>query len=274
MRSPLVSVLMAVKNPHPVYFTEAVNSILRQTLTDFEFLIMEAPSQRSAKKLLKGIEDPRIRYVQDARWTHVNDQRNHGLSIAQASLVAIIDADDVAEPCRLERQVAYLLRNPGIDVLGSQISVIDGAGRHLGYRSFPLTHAMIVAAMRKLNPISNPSVVFDRAKVIAAGAYQYTKYPAEDYELWCRLAKERLRFATHPQALLRYRLHGEQVKAHALRATIQGAIDVKSTYWGTEMTLDEKLRLWAERSLLLFPMKLVYAALQRFWYSDSLCVEN
>ena len=96
--TPLVSVVMAVYRPHPVYFPEAVRSVLTQTVSNLELVIVEDPSPASGVDMLKGIDDPRVRHHVNSTRTCLVDQRNLCVAKARSDFVAILDADDVAEP--------------------------------------------------------------------------------------------------------------------------------------------------------------------------------
>src|SRR5947207_11341680 len=113
--APSVSVLMPVLNPHPVYFREAVQSILAQERADLELVIVEDPGERSAAELLPA--DPRIRHVRNPERTSLVDQRNRALAEARADFVAMLDADDIAEPARLATQLAFLRDHPEVGVV-------------------------------------------------------------------------------------------------------------------------------------------------------------
>ncbi len=257
MAKPLVSVLMPVYNPHPLYFRQAVESILNQTLPDWELVIVEDPSTRSAADLLNDFADPRIRHFVNPHRTSLVAQLNRCLQEARAELVACQDADDISEPDRLEKQVAFMEAHPEVTVLGTQLAVIDGNDRLLGYRRYPCEHDAILAAMPRFNPIANPSVMFRRRAVLEAGGYQYAKFPkVEDYDLWCRLAKQGARFANLPDALVRYRVEWERM-AGKTSGTLQGTLEIKRRYWGAEMDARARLRWWAERALLWLPPRLI-----------------
>jgi glycosyltransferase involved in cell wall biosynthesis len=248
---------MPVLNPHPVYFPAAVASVLGQSFGDFELLIVEDPAPRSAAELLAGLTDPRVRHVRNARRTGLVDQLNQGLELARGGLIARFDADDLCHPDRLRQQVEWLDRHPEVAVLGSQLAVIDHDGRTVGYRSYPLTHEEIVAALPRYNALAHPSTLYRREVVLSAGGYQYRKYPAnEDYELWCRLASRGIRLANHPETLLRYRIHPEGMKAEKLRGIIRGTLEVKAMYW-RRAGWPAAFRRWGERALLGLPPGLV-----------------
>ncbi|MGH7819587.1 MAG: glycosyltransferase family 2 protein, partial [Candidatus Binatia bacterium] len=136
-RRPRVSVVMPVLKPHPDYFPQAVESVLGQTLREIELLIVEDPSDRPAAELLSRYADPRIRHFENPTRTSLVEQRNRGIEEARAPYVAFLDSDDVCEPARLEKQLAHLEAHPEIDVLGSQLVIIDGNGAIHGYRYYP-----------------------------------------------------------------------------------------------------------------------------------------
>ena len=257
-KSPLVSVVMPVLNPHPVYFVEAVRSVLEQTLEELELVIVEDPSPRSAESLLAAFSDPRIRFERNPERTSLVDQRNLALRRAESDLVACLDADDVCEPERLQKQFDRLQSDERTTVLGGQLSIIDDTGRHVGSRHYPREHEAIVAAMRRYNPIAQPAVMFRKKAILDSGGYRYAKYLGlEDYELWCRLAQRGAQFANHPDSLVRYRVHPEGLKSAKLRGMILGTLDVKRQYWQDQMDWTSRMRMNVERILLWLPPALV-----------------
>jgi glycosyltransferase involved in cell wall biosynthesis len=249
---------MPVLNPHPVYFPQAVQSVLSQTHRDLELIIVEDPSERSAQGLLAPFHDSRIRHLTNPTRTSLVKQLNRGLNEARGELVARLDADDIAEPERLAKQVAFLNAHPDVTVLGSQMTIIDIAGNVLGYRHYPRSHEAIFRSLCRFNPMGHPTVMFRKAAILKAGGYQYDRYPAtEDYELWSRLATIGHRLANLPEPLLRYRIHPEGMKTAKLRGILRGTLEIKRRYWGDHMDLRARARMWAERLLLWMPPWLV-----------------
>jgi glycosyltransferase involved in cell wall biosynthesis len=269
--SPLVSVVMVVLDPDPVYFPQAVQSVLRQTSPDLELIVVEDPSARSAGEFLSRCPDPRVRHVANPRRTSLLEQRNRGLAEARGDFVAVLDADDVWEPDRLEKQLAFLRDHPEVGVVASLIRIIDEAGRVCGARVFPLRHEEIARALRRFNPICQSSVLMRTDLVREAGGYRL-KEPTgvEDYELWCRLARRGVRFATYPEALVRYRLHPGQLKATRMRDLLLGTVLVKEMHWRGQADLGDRLRVWLERALLWLPPRLVLGLLARTCYRHTL----
>ncbi len=256
---PLVSVVMTVLDPDPRYFREAVASVLAQDYTNLELVIVEDPSPRSAGEMLKSFSDPRIVYVANPDRTSHSRQRNQSLALARGELVATLDADDVSEPTRISRQVRFFQEHPEVTVVGTQLDMIDAEGRMVGSRVYPTTHEAILAAMPRFNPIAQPSVMFRKDAIVAAGGYGYDRYPAvEDYDLWSRLAKSGVRFANLPEPLLKYRLHPGGMKATRLKGILRGTLDVKQRYWRSQLGLRGHARMVLERLLLCVPPAITY----------------
>jgi glycosyltransferase involved in cell wall biosynthesis len=258
MTGPSLSVLMPVKNPHPVYFPAAVRAILAQTYQDFELIVSEAPGTSSAKELLKSFSDPRIVHESLAPGSLLVDQRNHGFDRARAKLVALADADDLCHATRFEKQVAFLKAHPEIDVVSCQLEVIDAQGRRLGYRTYPTDHEALYRCMPRFNPIAQPGVTCRRDTVTAVGGYQYRRFSVNsDYELWSRLMKRGAKFAVHPEALVSYRIHPGAIKASKLRDVLRATVDIKKTYWAEEMSLLARCRASAEHGMQFLPGRVV-----------------
>jgi glycosyltransferase involved in cell wall biosynthesis len=246
---------MPVYDPHPLHFRQAVDSILSQTIPDLELLIVEDPSPRPAGPLLAEYRDPRIRHLLRPIKGTIVESLNDGLAEARAPWIARADADDVCENDRLGKQLAFVREHPEIDVLGSQIAVMDGEGTVRGTRDYPLGHEEIVRGLARYNTLAHPSVLYRRETVLEAGGYR--GFFTEDYELWSRLARQGARFANHPEALVRYRVIPEGIRCAKVRDTLRGTLEVKRLHWRGAMDLGARLRLWAERLLLCLPPPLV-----------------
>ena len=258
MNQPLVSVVICVIDPHPVYFAEAIESILHQTLKDLELIIVEEPSSAEAKDILTQFDDGRIRHFLHPVRTSLIEQRNRGIEYAKSNLIAVLDSDDIAEPDRLEKQVSYLNSHPEIGVLGTQLHLINTEGKTIGYRHYPTDTEVITETMKLFNPIGQPSVMYRKPQVKAMGGYKYRRYSVNsDYELWCRLASKGVKFANLKEALVRYRIHPMGMKTMKLREVVKATIDIKQQYFSGQMGPNALLRLWVEKMLLLLPPRLV-----------------
>ena len=205
--APLVTVLMPVRNG-AAYLETAASSILRQTLAALELLVVDDGSADATPSILARLAaaDARVRVLrQDAEGLVA--ALNRGLREARAPLVARMDADDIAAPHRLERQMAAM--DPGVALAGSAWRVIGAAGEVRRVVRPPLTDGEIRAAQRNTNVIGHPTVMLRRDAVLALGGYRPAFLLAEDYDLWLRLL-DRHRAICLPEALLDYREHPGQ----------------------------------------------------------------
>ena len=118
MQKPLVTVLMPVYNGEK-YLREAMDSILKQTLTNFEFLIIDDGSKDSSVKIINSYNDPRIKLVKNEINLGISKTLNRGIELASAELIARMDADDISYPSRLQKQYDYFTNNPECALLST-----------------------------------------------------------------------------------------------------------------------------------------------------------
>jgi glycosyltransferase involved in cell wall biosynthesis len=206
MTTPAVTVLMPVYNADR-FVAETVDTILAQTFGDFEFLIINDGSTDRSLEILQGYagRDPRIRLVSRPNTGYVA-ALNEGLELNRSEFVARIDADDLADPRRLELQVARMRQEPRLVALGSSASAIDEYGLPLGDYSVPLTHEEIEAHhLRGSSAIHHPAVMLRPEAVKQVGGYRRELMPCEDFDLWLRLG-EVGRVENLPEKLLTKRL--------------------------------------------------------------------
>jgi hypothetical protein len=182
--SPAVSVVMAARNEAAV-IGRAVESILGQTLGNWELLVVDDGSDDETATIVERYHDPRIRVLRKAA-TSLPSSLNHGLRAASAPLVARQDADDVSFPERLERQVEFLARRPEVVVLGAAWREVDAAGHPARPRTRVVAGSLDRCVVR-FNPIAHTTAMFRRAAVEAIGGYDENLPYAADYDLWLRL---------------------------------------------------------------------------------------
>jgi glycosyltransferase involved in cell wall biosynthesis len=210
-QTPAISVIMSVHNGEQ-YLAEAVESILAQTLGDFEFIIIDDGSTDNTPTLLREYQaaDGRICIV-----THANrgltKALNEAIHLARAPLLARMDADDISLPNRFERQVAFLRAHPMVVCVGADHELIDGGGRLLTVLRQPSDNATVqTLALQGRIAICHPVVMMRRQAVIEAGGYDEQFAVAQDLDLWLRLG-EVGELANIPEVLLKYRQHAESV---------------------------------------------------------------
>lgn len=211
MSSPLVSVLMPVYNAQR-YVAQAIESILQQTFTEFELIILDDGSTDRSLQILQryAARDPRIRLISREN-CGIAATRNQLIAEASAELIAVMDADDVALPQRLARQVNFLQQHPQIICLGSSYELIDARGRQITTLAVPLQHAEIERqALAGHASVFQPCAMMRRTAVMQIGGYDTSLKLASDLDLWLRLS-EIGELANLAESLVQYRLHAESV---------------------------------------------------------------
>jgi len=229
---PIASVLMPVYNGE-AYLAEAIESVLGQTEKNIEVVAIDDGSTDSSRAILRrfALQDPRVRVFEEKHRGLV-PALNRGLEVARGKYICRLDADDIAMPDRVEIQVRFLDAHEDYVLVGGQATVIGQAGETIGTREQPFSHDEIEAALRSYCCLTHSAVTFRRAEVLSAGGYDSLFNPAEDYDLWVRLAVN-YRLGNLPDFVCQYRVHGNQVcsssifkqsfMAMCIRAAFRGA---------------------------------------------------
>ena len=202
----LVSVLIPAYNEES-YIGEAVESILLQTYRDFEVLVIDDGSNDGTLEHLRLIKDERLRILRQHHQGLVA-ALNLGLRCARGDIIARLDADDIALPTRLEKQVRFLKENPDVALVGSFAVYRDVDGKEYVV-SFPPSDEGIRRYLLRDDPFVHSSVAFRRDVISEVGPYS-TKYLAEDYELWVRIAAK-YKLAIIPEPLVVHRVRPTSV---------------------------------------------------------------
>ncbi len=204
--SPCVSVLMAACNAE-LTIHEALTSVVAQTFTDFEIIVVDDASNDRTVEIVRSINDPRIHLIQQKRNQGVTRTRQCALLAARGEYVAVLDADDVARPKRLECQIEFLSRSPDIVVVGSAIDMIDARGVQINTIIPPCEPLSIKWALLFGNPVAHSSTMYRREPILKLGGYDANVYAGEDYDLWGRIVQSGGLIAQLPTPLVRLRQH-------------------------------------------------------------------
>ena len=209
---PAISVILPVYNAE-AYVREAVESILAQTFTDFELIIINDGSTDGSGAILRDLaaHDTRIVLVERPNDGLVS-ALNKGLEMARADLIARMDADDVSMPERFALQHARMVQEPELAVLGSFMNNMDKEGNITKLDRYPLTPKEAACHVKGC-PVAHATVMMRRGAVLKAGGYRKAFSHAEDYDLWLRMIDLGYTIANLPQPLLNYREHGAKVSA-------------------------------------------------------------
>ena len=191
MKNPKVTVLMSVYNGEK-YLNEAIDSILRQTFKDFEFLIVNDGSTDKTGEILKSYNDPRIKIIDNEKNIGLTRSLNIGLRIAKGEYIARQDADDISMPERLEKELSIIENNSEIIMVACWIKIIDENSNKIRFWQADIEYNSpeeIYYTLFFENCIAHSTVLFDKELVLKIGGYNESFQKSQDYELWSRLSK-------------------------------------------------------------------------------------
>ena len=202
---PKISVVMPVYNREQ-YLKESIESILNQTFTDFEFIIVDDQSKDSSWQIIQdyATKDSRITAVKNNGIKGCWAARNLGWDLTKGKYMAIMDSDDIALPERLQKEFDFMEQNPDIDICGAWMKNFGKSSKII---SFPTSHQDIRDQLFFINSMSQPTVIM---RLSSVSNIRYKNTVTEDYELWCRII-DNLKFANIPEALIFYRIHANQI---------------------------------------------------------------
>ena len=235
-----VSVVLPVRDGER-FVQEAVESIFAQAHADLELIVVDDGSTDRTREVLGGFGDGRLRVVHQDPLGLVGALRR-GITEARAPLIARMDADDVSEPARLERQVRIMQERPRVGMVATWTVVIDELGRELRREVLPPAHDDLVRRLLLRNPFQHGSVVMRREALEQVGGYRDDYGANEDYDLWRRIARS-WELACVPEVLYRYRTHPgavtrtdperiarrEELRSELWRDYDSGAYDIRGT---------------------------------------------
>lgn len=204
-----VTILMPAYNAAN-YIAEAIHSVLAQTFTDFELLIVDNGSTDNTINKIHCFNDCRIKLVKEQR-RGIGFALNKGLQEARGIYIARFDADDICNPQRLEKQVDFLNDNPRYVLCGSDAEYITQSGEHLfNFRCTGHTHEEIMQQLYMYCPFIHSSVMYRKDAVLEAGGYTADAHNFEDYLLWVQLVKHG-RYHNLPEQLIKVRFNPASV---------------------------------------------------------------
>jgi glycosyltransferase involved in cell wall biosynthesis len=209
---PRVSVVMAVHNAGR-FVREAVASVLAQSFRDFELIAIDDASSDESLSILKDFVDSRMRIIRHRVNLGAALSRNDAFGIARGEFIAIMDADDICAPARLEKQVAYLDENPAVGLVGCGVyDNIDVKGAVLFTSVMPKDNEAIQSISLERWCFLHSSIMFRRELRELAGSYRGIFEPVEDHDLVLRIL-EHSRAYNIPERLVSYRLNPQGLSA-------------------------------------------------------------
>jgi glycosyltransferase involved in cell wall biosynthesis len=224
---PLISVLMPAYNARR-YVREAVDSILTQTLGDFECIVIDDGSSDDTLAIVNALaaRDPRIRVLNGPN-AGVSASLNKGLALARGQFIARMDADDISLPTRFEKQARFLQERPNYVLVGSRCMLIDPDGFPICEKTDIVDdHEEIDSLLLRMSwPLVHPAVMMRTDALRKVGGYDTRYRTNQDHDLFLRLA-EVGRLANLPEVLLNYRQHFQSIGATKLASQAMTVVDI------------------------------------------------
>lgn len=206
--TPEITVLMPVFNGEK-YLKDAIDSILQQTFSNFEFLIINDGSTDNSVSIIESYNDSRIRLIHNEKNMGLIATLNIGIELAKGTYIARMDSDDISLPQRLEKELEVFNSNPFVDVVATQMILINADGFKTGMWSGD-TDLTSSKQIKKRLPnqccIAHPSVMAKTA-LFRQYFYKASQKGAEDWDLWLRMASEGKVFYKIDELLIKYRVH-------------------------------------------------------------------
>lgn len=266
--TPRVSVLMAVYNGER-YLPEAIDSILGQTFTDFEYLIVDDGSTDRTLQIINSYQDPRIKVIRNPHNIGLTRSLNKGLNVACGEYIARMDGDDISLPDRLSRQVAYMDARLEVGVCGTWAKEIDSQGEVTGTRKMPVGKSLEHDFWRP-SPIIHPSAMIRRSHLDGLRYDEQLQY-AQDFDLWLRIRATH-KLANLPEYLLLYRMHRGSITFSQRDNQLRATYDIFRKMVGGSKVDFEEFAALISCSLKLSPLrrtramgKLAKAIHQPYW---------
>jgi glycosyltransferase EpsE len=206
---PLISVIMSVYNDEK-YVPKAVESILNQTFTDFEFIITDDCSKDNSLKILREYaeKDDRIVLIENKENLKLTKNLNNMLKTAKGDLIARMDSDDVSFPERFEKQIEIFRKDPDVDFVFTGTMLMDNEGNEICESWRPESVSKILERMKINSYIPHPTIMAKKRFFSEAGYYtEHKGYGQEDRELWEKFMGLGVKFFYLNEVLLYYRLN-------------------------------------------------------------------
>ena len=202
--APRISVLMTVYNG-AAYLAQSIDSLLSQTFIDWELILVENGSSDASPAIIERYHDTRIRRFEFSKNIGRTPALRYAFEQARGEYIAVLDADDIALPERLAKQVAYLDAHQRVVLLGAWADFIDERGAKTGEWRPPTDSQQLIASLGSLNPIVHSSAMFRTAVAREVGGYPADVPYSQDFALWLELA-QRGEFAMLSECLCEFRI--------------------------------------------------------------------
>ena len=229
-KKPTITVLLSVYNAEN-YVGIAIESILKQSFTDFELIAVDDCSTDKSWDIVQQYMKLDSRVI--AKRNEVNlggcKTLNVGLKLAKGKYIARLDNDDWSYPNRLEKQFDFLEAHPDVGIVGGVMEIMNQHGEVTGKRKYNISDQEIRNKIFRYSPFSHPLVMIRKSILDKVGSYDPTYAPADDYELYFRIGNES-QFANLPDVIMRYRLIPSSITFMQTKKMELATINVRNQY--------------------------------------------
>ncbi|MDR0232182.1 MAG: glycosyltransferase [Dysgonamonadaceae bacterium] len=225
---PVITVLAPAYNAEE-YISEAIKSVLNQTFTDFELLIINDGSTDKTEEIILSFEDKRIRYIKNETNLKLIATLNKGIDLARGKYIARMDADDICLPNRFEKQIDFLEKHSDYALCGSWAYLIDSKGKKTGRIKYIDKSKLLKISLLFSCPIVHPSTML-RTDILQQFKYNPKALHTEDFELWLRIMNAGLRIANIPDFLIKYRWHSTNISVENETFQIEKKLELLKPY--------------------------------------------
>lgn len=222
--SILISVVMAVYNGE-AYLAQTIQSVLNQTYSRFEFLIVNDCSTDRTAEILRSFRDPRIKILNNGTNQRLARSLNKGIAAAKGKYILRLDADDICFPQRFKTQVDFMEAHPDIAMAFGNILKFTGTRIHREFDTNDYASGYIQAVLLFYNVVNHPCVIL-RRELFPHFTYRPEYTVTEDLALWLELGRE-YKFARIPRPLLLYRIHPGQVSLQQAKTQRRQEMEMK-----------------------------------------------
>jgi glycosyltransferase involved in cell wall biosynthesis len=236
MKQPLVSVVMPVYNIES-YVEESIHSILSQTYSNFEFIIINDGSIDNTANIVKNVHDNRIIFIDSSENKGNYNRRNEGCRLAKGKYICVMDGDDVASPARIEKQVEIMENDSLLSAHGTAFTFPNG---YICRK--PSDYNLIKVLLLFNNMFLHPSLIVRKEVMEVVGYYDEKYYYSSDYDLVCKIALQG-KIVNIPDILMKYRVHEKQISSAHYAKQTEYANQIRLDYMercGFDLSMEEK----------------------------------
>lgn len=255
----LVSVILPVFNGER-FIQEAIASILSQSFTDWELIVVDDASTDRSASLVQATADARITLLHNDVNRGVVESLNRGIDHSRGTYICRMDCDDIAMPDRIEKQVRFMEDHPAHAVVGCNIHLIDERGTVIGEKTFPRTSEEIRRSLFIHNPFAHGGVMIRKRVLDYVGGYDVRFLHNEDYDLWLRIGA-RYPMANLSEQLLKRRIHAASItsakETELTRYRVRTLSHAIRCYYGNPM-----LWVYAVRPVCAYAYRVMKGALR------------